>query len=286
MGSIRRSRTARPARRAYRLTARDLQLLRAVGRLVYATTEMLALLFFGGLSTCSRRMAKLVALLHLAVRVPRRDGPNIYRLTKRGHDLLAAEGFDPDELHLGSRQQYDDLRHTLLGNELRVRLVVAVRARPEVTIERLFSDADLRRVAGLEGTAPPYIPDLLVRLATQRGPVGLVVEADTGSESVPYFIAHKIRPLHALHLTRQPVWGLTPWRPVVIVPDARRLRALAEAVVKHGDGTLWLGTELGVLRDRGALGAAFATFAEIAATPRRDPIAFTRTLIEPIPGVP
>lgn len=285
MGKVRRSRTTRPPRRDYRLTARDLQILRAVGRLVYASTELLRQLFFGDASTCSRRLAKLVALLHLAVRAPRIDGPNVFRLTQRGLDLLVREGFPAEELHLGRRQQHDHLRHTLLGNDLRVRLVTAVRADARFTIERLLSDADLRRLAATDGASPSYIPDLLARLATPHGPIGLVVEADTGSENVSYFLEHKVRPLQALRLARKPVWGLSPWRPIVLVPDARRLRSLARAIVDAGGGDFWLGTTLDVLRERSALGEAFATFAEIQSV-GRGPIAFGRTLYEAIADLP
>lgn len=287
MGAIRRSRTTRPPRRAYRLNDRDLRVLRAVGRLVYATIDQLVVLgFFHTPSTCARRLAKLVALLYLAVRAPRIDGPNVYRLTQRGLDLLLGEGLDGTELHLGSRQKHEDLRHTLLGNEFRVLLVAAARARPGFSLKQALSDADLRREAGEEGALPPYVPDLLVELDTPGGVVGLLVEADTGSESVSYFVRTKVDLLRALRVRGQSVWGLPRWRPVVVVPVARRLHALARAIVEAGEGETWLGTDLGTLRERGALGPAFATFAEIAATPNKASIPFARTLDEALTRVP
>jgi hypothetical protein len=273
-------------KRAYRLVERDEEILRAVGRLMYASTDNLAKLFFGNLGTCSRRLAKLLSLGLLAVRVPRRDGPNVYRLTKRGLDHLVEADVEVDDLHLGGREHGDDLGHTLLGNEFRVRLVAAVRKRDDITIERLLSDADLRRAAEERGVAPSYIPDLLVRLRKPAGVVGLVVEVDTGSESVRYFARHKARELARLRAQNAPVWGLSPWRPLVIVPTERRLRLLARAVVEEGGGALWLAGALDHFRERDVLRPVFATMGDIHAVRKSEPLTFTRELVEPAPRVP
>lgn len=286
MGTIRRSRTVRPLKRDFRTTTRDLDILRAVGRLMYASTENISVLFFGSLATCSRRLAKLLSLGLLAVRVPRRDGPNVYRLTKRGLDHLADADVSTDDLHLGGREYGDDLGHTLLGNDFRVRLVAAIRKHPGVTIERLLSDADLRRAAALRDLAPAYIPDLLIRLVTPAGTVGLVVEVDTGSEAVRYFARHKVRALAELRAKGAAVWGLSPWRPIAIVPTERRLRLLARAVVDEGGGALWLGGALDVFRERDVLGPTFASMADIDSVKKSEPLTFTRRLAGAAPRVP
>lgn len=286
MGAIRRSRTTRPKLRKYRLTERDLRILRAVGKMVYATTDLLTALFFGDPSVCSRRTAKLLALGLLAVVVQNLAGPNIYRLTRAGLRVLEEADVDPAELHLGSPAR-PDLGHVLLANRIRVALVVAAREQPEVAIDLLLADVDLRREwATGSDQPPPYIPDLLVRATTPTGDLGLVVEADTATESPSYFAKRKVEVLQALAQARAPVWGLTPWRPVVVAASARRLRSLVRPLVDAGGGALWLGVELDVLRERGALAPVAATFDEIQATPRAESLTYVHTLREPAPKVP
>src|SRR5437868_3898344 len=122
MGAIRRNREERPRAGLYRLTERDLRILHAVGRMKFARTSQLALLFFGDLSTCTRRLAKLVALGHLAAYAPHPNEENLYGLHPRGRDVLVESGVNPADLHLGRRPTRPDLGHLLAINDVRVAL--------------------------------------------------------------------------------------------------------------------------------------------------------------------
>lgn len=286
---LRRCRNERPALRGYRVGERDREILRGIGRMKFARTSSIRSLFFGDPSTCSRRMAKLVALNLCAVFVPSLNAENVYSLTPRGRALLLAEGVDESEIHLGRTPSPASLDHLLAINAIRVALVVACRARTDVSIDLFLSDLDLRRVSGF--STARYQPDALVRLvvddndaAPSERSIGLTVEWDAGTESPRYFAEHKGKVLRELHTAGEPCWGLAPWRPILVAPTVRRLRALAGPLAAEGDGAFWLGTDLATLNTVGALGPAFATIATVAETPRGAPVQWSVSLLDPPEG--
>lgn len=276
MGDVRRSRDERPRAGKYRVTERDLDILRAVGRMKVATTEQLRRLFFADPSTASRRLSKLAAMRLLTATVADLNRPNLYVLSEVGRDLLVDAGIDAEDLHVARPVPRID-PHLMALNDLRLALTLASRARNGVEVTRFVADHDLRRV---DGTSP-YIPDALVVIEEEGAEaVKLVVEVDLGGERVVQF-APKIETTVALARAGRGVWGLTPpWRPVVLVPTASRLRMLAGALVRGGAGELWIAGLLDkVLAD--PLGPVFATAAMIEKTPAGTSIAFPGRLVRP-----
>lgn len=277
MGEVRRSRDERPSRGKYRVTERDLEILRAVGRMKVATTEQLRKLFFADPSTASRRLSKLVALRLLTVSVADLNRPNLYVLTDAGRELLVEAGIESDDLHVARPVPRVD-PHLMALNDLRLALTLASRSRSGIEVTRFLADHDLRRVDGTNG----YIPDALVVIEEEGAEaVKLVVEIDLGGERAVQF-APKIETTVMLARAGRSVWGLTPpWRPVVLVPTASRLRTLAGTIVRGGGGDLWIGG----LLDRVAadpFGPVFATASMIEKTPAGTELAFPGRLVRPV----
>ncbi len=276
MGAVRRSRDERPEAGKYRVTERDLDILRAVGRMKVASTEQLRRLFFADPSTASRRLSKLAALRYLTATVADLNRPNLYVLSEAGRDLLVDAGFDAQELHVARPVPRID-PHLMALNDLRLALTLASRARDGVEVTRFVADHDLRRVDG----ANHYIPDALVVIEEEGAEaVRLVVEVDLGAERAAQF-APKVETTVALARAGRSVWGLTsPWRPVVLVPTPSRLRSLASTIVRGGGGDLWIG---GLLEDvcTDPFGSVFATASMIERTPSGVALSFPGRLVRP-----
>lgn len=276
MGEVRRSRDERPSKGRHRVTERDLDILRAVGRMKVATTEQLRRLFFADPSTASRRLSKLAAMRLLTATVADLNRPNLYVLTEAGRDLLVEVGIDAGDLHVARPVPRID-PHLMALNDLRLALTLAARSRPDVAVTRFLADHDLRRIDGTN----VYIPDALVVIEEEGAEaVKLVVEIDLGAERAVQF-APKIETTVALARAGRNVWGLTPpWRPVLLVPTPSRLRTLASTIVRGGGGDLWIGGLLDqVFAD--PFGPVFATMTMVAAAPAGSELTFPGRLVRP-----
>ncbi|MEB2314321.1 MAG: replication-relaxation family protein [Polyangiaceae bacterium] len=254
------------------MTRRDRDILHAVGRMGQATTDQIQRLYFGDRSTASRRLAKLVALRMLDVHVPNLSSPNVYTLGKAGLDMLLRLGADRQELHVSRVRRHLD-EHLRALNDLRVGLVVATRARMDVSVEAFHGDLDLRRAAG--APPPAYLPDAVVELVTTAGPMVLIVEIDLGFETRGVF-AKKVDATVALWTAGLPCCGAAAgtWRPAVFVLSEGRARSLAAVIERRGGGPLWLVAELQRVLATGALAPVLATAEEVSATPRGVPLPY------------
>lgn len=275
--TTRRRRADRPPVRRYEVTARDREILHAVARMGQATSDQVCRLFFPDPSTAARRLAKLTALRLLDVHVCSQIEPNIYTLGKNGvHVVVGHDGLELDDVHRARVGQQVD-RHVRLLNDLRVELVLAARTCQKVQVVAFRSDLDLRRAGG--SPPPAYIPDAVVALDLPRHEIVLMVEIDTGAESLSVFVG-KVGVTIAVWQAGERCWGAAPgtWRPAVFVLSESRARALAQAIVKVGGGDLWLVAEVDRLRDVGAFGPIFAAARDVAATPRGARIAYSGAL--------
>lgn len=273
----RRARDARPAKATARLTPRDGELLTFLGRCRAAPTDLLAAVFFGDRSTASRRLAKLLALRLVRVCVPALNAPNWYSLSSRGVAWLTARGVDEASLFEARFSVGESLEHLRRINELRAAFVVECRDRPQVSLELFLADHDLRRLAG--PSTPAYVPDAIVRLRTAGGVPGYALEVDLGHETATRIAVTKGRATRAIVEAGQPLWGVSPWRPVFVAPSAARLRSVARALDAEGVAPLWLCSEFSRLAEVGVLGEAYLTAAQVVATPRASALLYASSLI-------
>ena len=277
-GAVRRTRASKPTRGAGRLTARDIEMLTFIGRARAVTTDAVATLFFGDRSTASRRLARLAGAGLLRVHVSHLNDPNWYVLTDRGATALAADGIDPDTLFPGRLPKRDALDHLRHLTDFRVAVLLACRARPEVTLKVFLADHDLRRLAGT--STPPLVPDAIVEFERPAcAPLMLLVEIDLAQESAAFFATTKGVYTRDAAKTRTPHWGMARWRPIELAPTETRLRSLARALANVGADTLWLGTTFGTLQAVGVFGAAFATMAAVSATLKEESLRFPLRLV-------
>jgi hypothetical protein len=258
------------------VTTRDREIVFAVGRMAQATTDQLTRLFFGDRSTALRRLAKLVALRTLDVNITDPSAPNIYTLGTRATTIIGT-GPERTDLHRGRVGRHLD-EHLRALNDLRVEHVLAARERSDVAVDAFHSDLDLRRAAG--AVPPAYIHDALVELTLPGGRLVLVVEVDIGTESISVF-ATKVDATVSLWRKGVKCWGAAAgtWRPAAFATSEARARALARVMVEREGGTLWLIADLALVRERGALGAIFATAEEVHATPRDVPVEYRGALV-------
>lgn len=276
---VRRSRRDRPTKRAGRLTERDIELLTFVGRSRIATTEALAVAFFGDRSTCSRLLARLSGAGLLRVHVEHLNAPNIYYLSERAAELLVGEGVDEDALHVGRLPKHEALEHLRHLAELRAAFLAAVRLHEELTLDLFLADHDLRRMAA--GKVPSYVPDALVKVSSRAdSQLRLAIEVDLAHQSARYIAETKGRATHALSGSGAPLWGLPTFRPLFLAPTAARLRTVAQALAGEHCADLWWGTTFDRLATEGVLGRAFLTMAEVIALPRTEPLVFTRSVLD------
>lgn len=225
--------------KGYVVTARDEEILHAIGRMKLAQTRQLTALFFGDRSVAARRLRKLAALRLVQAFAPRLQGDNLYALTERGRERLIDAGVPAEDLHAARRVTEADPRHLVAINNVRVALVQMTRDVLGVRLDLFRADWDLRRVAGL--ALPEYVPDALVKFTTATGEARIALEVDLMTETAAQF-RRKARLTVAMARAAQPCWGLAPgWRSVVLTTSPRRLQTLARAVAEEGGGSLWFG---------------------------------------------
>ncbi|MBI5515266.1 MAG: replication-relaxation family protein [Deltaproteobacteria bacterium] len=276
----RRRRTEKPARRIGRLTDRDLAILEFVGRCRAVQTTILAALYFGDPSTCSRRLARLVGAGMLRCHVEHLNAANWYTLNERAAEILVAEDVAEESLFTGRLPSAETLEHLERLNEFRAALLLESRdAAHGVTLRTFLADHDLRRLAGAH--TPDLVPDAIVQLAQGNAPtIGLAVEIDLAHYSPRIVAERKGRVTLGLAKAHAPLWGLPDgWRPLFLAPSVARLRTVARALVDEGAGDLWWGTTFELIVERGPLGPAYASMREIAAAPRGEPVPFTRSVL-------
>lgn len=282
--SPRRPRARRP-KRTGRLQARDTRVLTMIGRTKGATIPQITALHFGDPSTAARRLAVLNGMGLVNVLVRSLNLPNLYTLSKRGVAALVRAGVDADELFSGRLPTAGGLDHLLGIGDLRVALLLEVDETPGLRIETLLLDHELRRLAERETAA--HIPDLLVRLVRpDRQELTLALELDLGEESAAFFGRTKGTTTMAIARAKAPLWGFSPWRPLVVDPSLPRLRHLARALDEVGAGDLWLGTTTEQVNKTGLLGPSYASARTIVRTAKDALPAFTDSPLDLTQRVP
>ncbi len=281
----RRRRSERPSRRVGRLTDRDLAILEFVGRCRAVQTPIIAEFYFGDPSTASRRLARLVGAGMLRVHVEHLNAANWYTISERALEVLVAEDVAEESLFTGRLPSAETLEHLERLNEFRAALTLACRDEARgVSLRAFMADHDLRRLSGTN--TPDLVPDAIVQVARKDSPtVGLAVEIDLAHYSPRIVAERKGRVTLALRKAHAPLWGLPDgWRPLFLAPSVARLRSVARALVEEGAGDLWWGATFDLVAERGPLGSAYASMAEIAAAPKGEPVPFVRSVLPAAPG--
>jgi hypothetical protein len=137
---------------AFALTARDLDILRAVHRCRYLKTSQIQRLVFPDCRTVQSARRRLKYLYHngyLGRVAPllvfgKGGGETAYYLDRPGAELLAGEGDPSLAVARAGRVQHRFLEHALDLAEFRVQLERALLAHPVVTLQRFTADFELK----------------------------------------------------------------------------------------------------------------------------------------------
>lgn len=276
MGDVRRSRDARPEATRVVISPRVLAVLASIARLgVASVREHLVPLHFPEPTTAHRFVARLHGASFVDVHVPHLNAGNLVTIRPKGAELLAANGQDPDALHV-VRKLGVGTAHLLKTNSVRVALVDGARSRADVEVVEVVSDMDVRRWLGSEARRrDAFIPDLLVRLRIAGSELRLLCEVDLGSETTKVWSA-KVHAIHERYRVGAAVAGFqAPWRPVLLAA-ANRLKTLARVTAEMGGGELWVAGELDAFV-ADPYGPVLATVADVAKT-EHGPVAYELAL--------
>ncbi|MFZ5477069.1 MAG: replication-relaxation family protein [Myxococcota bacterium] len=245
-----------------RLTERDYDLLDALGDYRFLSVPQAAALFFPSAGSAARRLRELVAAklalpVFLPVRPWTRASETVYALAGKGAVLLAPRHNGLRPRHLTAREQRSGLflEHTLRRNDVRIAFDLLQLGRSDFTQFAWQQNPDQVRASavvklGVRTEARvPIVPDgvALVRIGGQHHV--LAIEIDMGTVPVVrmwrrYRAYWKWWRLGGPRLRYGPV----PYRVLTLVPDEKRLKALAAVAARapenrsRGSRLFWFAT--------------------------------------------
>jgi hypothetical protein len=216
---------------------RDLEIAYVLGRMGAATIADTYRLWYGSPDRARFGFGRLTRL-GLIRSFPRENSisPAWYSLTSRAAEWVAQEaGCDPRELRPLAGIRNFNLPALATRNRLWTSLILSGRTQPSVRLVLFQPEWELRPIKSAE---VPVIPDAVTVLGnrdvTGVPPRAWIWEMDTGSERSAVWKSKASK--YAELRDRGPLYGLTDWRLVALVPSVRRARTVAKAVVAGGGG--------------------------------------------------
>lgn len=247
------------------LTARDTQILYAVGVLAPVRAEEIGQLLFPTSSEAERarrstvraRLLKLAKTGHLTIlRPPLVSEANRYALTAKGRALVVdASGADKGELKVMTVIGRTNLVHHDMITMARVALVLACREHPHVLLHAFHTERELRREA--RTAASRVIPDAIAVLAHKGdgSTVSWAIEADTGTERHAVW-RMKLRAYLTLRAAGA-LRGHDRWGVAVIVPGEKRAQTILRVARGESCERFVIVATADEVREYGALGRAW-----------------------------
>ena len=250
-----------------RLTARDRQVLLAVGAYRVLRRDQIQQLFFPSRNTANERLKRLyqhgfLERHWLPVAWGQGTGQALYTLTTAGQRLIGRQGgIVPEHLPRRTLRRGSDLflAHALDVNQVRIAVTLAVQ-HLGYTVEQWLTEDALkgRRRTTPEGTLGPpergVMPDayFVLRLGDRRA--SFFLEVDRGTET-------RRRWRHKVHAYRTYVqsgaytreFGTRSLRVLVVTHGAQRLANLKEATEQEGGAAWFWFAPLGRLEPEGVL---------------------------------
>lgn len=206
---------------------RDRDIAYVVGRMGVATSIDLAPLFYGSLNTARYGFLRLTKL-GLLKRFERAEvsHPAWFALTEEARDWVADEmGCEASDLRVVQGTGRMNLEAVRARNRLWVSLVLACRARSDVSLVLVRPEWALRPLSQNEG----LVPDAEVVLRATDGEssreLAWFVELDAGTERLAVWRSKIERYAEARGV--RALYGERDWRLLVLVPSLRRARSVA-----------------------------------------------------------
>lgn len=244
-----------------KITDRDMQLVRTVSELRFATAKQVALMINSNLQTARIRMYllwqnKVLDRVDLPLFVGEGSPPSIYVVGAYGRRLIAEQlGIDPGKVARvdSSRNYYFLLHHTLRRNDFRSALVAACRERDDLEFlfwkqDRTVGDAIVMENGIGNPVRIPLVPDGLLCIKTPRGKMGAYVEIDRGTIGHRKFVL-KQRGYYEWWRQQRcfEKYGFKNFRVLTITTNDRRMGNLIRTTIRAcnsnaGSGFFWFTT--------------------------------------------
>lgn len=246
----RHQRVTPEARPPFRLTERDVLILKAVNDCRALKNSQIQTAFFNSASPTYTRLEKLYHHEYLErkfitqVATAPGSSPMVNVITKLGAEVLVNTlGYDLGQINFPGREvgNWDSLQHILAIAEFRVRLIRACLDTPGFTLVDWVGEEVFRRSPDYvilegepnskKGKGIPVYPDGYCILKTPRGETRFFVEIDRGTEGLKQFKS-QMR-IYQQYLTSglyQQRFKTDVLRILVIAPNPSRAKTLATAI--------------------------------------------------------
>ncbi len=244
-----------------KITERDIQVVKSVSELRFATAKQVALMINSNLQTARIRLYllwqnKLLDRVDLPLFVGEGSPPSIYVIGSHGRRLIAEQlGIDPGKVNRvdSSRNYYFLLHHTLRRNDFRSAILAACRARDDLEFlfwkqDRNVGDTVFVRNGRGDQVRVPLVPDGFMCISTPRGKMCAYVEIDRGTIGHRKF---KMKQLGYYEWWKQKQcfekYGVKNFRVLTITTNDRRMGNLIRTTIKAsgsatGSGFFWFTT--------------------------------------------
>ena len=246
------------------LTARDVEILYAMGVCGVLRTRDIKRLFFGSQGTANDRLNKLKCKAFVEAHVRCLSEDNYYTLTGKGRDVVVEHlGLDPDALKVVKRLPAK-LGHLLAITDVRLHIAIACRT-GGYDLVSFETDADL--AVARHAQLLDLIPDakVTVRSKTTGELITFFLEADLGSESVTFLVRHKLTTYARHAALSTSLYGVINPLVALVVPGLRRARNIARALSDARVETRVVFSLFSLLTETNVLAAAYALPSDLVA---------------------
>ena len=251
--------TVKPPR--MKITERDIQIVKSVSELRFATAKQVALMINSNLQTARIRLYllwqnRLLDRVDLPLFVGEGSPPSIYVVGSHGRRLIAEQlGIEPGKVSRvdSSRNYYFLLHHTLRRNDFRAAILAACRDREDLDFLFWKQDRAVGDTIFIENdrghhVRVPLVPDGFMCIQTPKGRMCAYVEIDRGT------IGHRKFKLkqrgyyewwkHKGYVDR---YGVRNFRVLTVTTNDRRMGNLIRTTIKasdsgRGSGFFWFTT--------------------------------------------
>jgi hypothetical protein len=244
-----------------KITERDIQIVRSVSSLRFATAKQVALMIGSNLQTARIRLYllwqnRLLDRVDLPLFVGEGSPPSIYVVGSHGRRLIAEQlGIEPGRISRvdTSRNYYFLLHHTLRRNDFRAAILAACRERNDLDFmfwkqDRDVGDTIFVRNGRCDQVRVPLVPDGLMCIQTPKGRMCAYVEIDRGTIGHRKFF-RKQRGYYEWWKQKVFIerYGVRNFRVLTVTTNDRRMGNLIRTTIKasdsgKGSGFFWFTT--------------------------------------------
>jgi hypothetical protein len=228
----------------FKLTSRDLELIRDVAEFRFLNTDQLLALHEGGRRNLKQRLSLLFQHGYLdRPKVQKTAHLNsshiVYSLDRKGVDALSGNADEREGILRRVRETAHTsalIAHALMISQFRICLILALKQRPDLKLTRWVQGNDLKVLLRHRGENPPLVGDAYFILETSEYKHPCFLEADRATMTEERF-TNKLRMYwrHNREERFQPTLGVAHFRVLTITPNETRAENLCRAAKEADD---------------------------------------------------